>query len=78
MMGCSVVGDTEKPIVVDGMNTGIRSGHAYGIIDVFEITSNIKKHRLLRVRNPWGEIEWLGKWSDRSPEVEMHMKYLKE
>lgn len=50
--------------------TGIMTGHAYGLIDVFEITSEIRTHRLLRVRNPWGEMEWKGKWSDQSDEIQ--------
>lgn len=70
MMGCSVVGDVERQIVIDGVPTGIMTGHAYGIIDLLEITSDQKKHRLLIVRNPWGETEWNGKWSDHSPELE--------
>lgn len=45
------------------------SGHAYGIIDIFEIsdenTKNYhKSHRLLKVRNPWGYGEWKLKWSE--------------
>jgi hypothetical protein len=64
MMGCSVVGDVERQIVIDGVQTGIMTGHAYGVIDLFEITSDQKTHRLLIVRNPWGETEWKGKWSD--------------
>lgn len=34
MMGCSVTGDVEREIIVDGLRTGIMTGHAYGIIDV--------------------------------------------
>ena len=68
-MGCSVVGDVERQIVIDGFKTGIMTGHAYGIIDVFEIESSVKVHRLLRIRNPWGEMEWKGKWSDFSEEI---------
>ena len=65
-MGCSVVGDVERQICIDGFMTGIMTGHAYGLIDLFEIETgpNKQRRRLLRVRNPWGEMEWLGKWSD--------------
>ena len=35
LMGCSVTGGTEKNVVIDGVNTGIMSGHAYGLNDVF-------------------------------------------
>lgn len=76
-MGCSVVGGIEKEVMIDGMyKTGIMSGHAYGILDVFEITSHVRKHRLLRIRNPWGEMEWNGKWSDTSDEVETYKQYI--
>ena len=36
-MGCSAEGETEGFIYIDDENTGIMSGHAYSIIDVFEI-----------------------------------------
>jgi len=44
-------------------------GHAYAIIEILEISApeannSHKSHRLLRIRNPWGQKEWQGKWSD--------------
>ena len=68
-MGCSVTGGTEHAIRIDGVNTGILSGHAYSLNDVFHLEddqkdSERKSHRLMRVRNPWGRGEWQGKWSD--------------
>lgn len=53
------------------------TGHAYGLVDVVElddptIPDEIKTHRLLRCRNPWGKLEWNGKWSDDSEEIEKY------
>lgn len=77
MMGCSKSGGTEGPVFVDGEQCGVLSGHAYGLIDVFEIpdpgmTNERKTHRLLRIRNPWGKGEWKLKWSDESDELDTH------
>lgn len=44
---------------------GILANHAYGILGVQQLDSGV---RLLRVRNPWGEGEWKGAWSDNAPE----------
>lgn len=49
--------------------TGLHSGHAYSITDAIKLKLNpIKTVNLLRIRNPWGENEWTGAWSDRSAE----------
>lgn len=49
---------------------GIAEGHAYSIMDAKEVkgANDVKAHRLLKVRNPWGRKEWTGKWSDGSSE----------
>jgi len=39
-------------------------GHSYSVIQVREVQS----HKLLNIRNPWGNFEWTGRWSDNSPE----------
>ena len=69
LMGCSSNGATEREVVIDGERTGIMSGHAYGLNDVFEIDAKGGKERLLRIRNPWGRTEWNGPWSDYSDEI---------
>lgn len=45
-----------------GARENIVRMHAYSIMEAREI----KGHRLLKVRNPWGEGEWRGAWSDGS------------
>ncbi|KAJ3432911.1 calpain-15 [Anaeramoeba flamelloides] len=42
---------------------GIIKGHAYSILKVVEMDG----HQLLQLRNPWGDTEWTGDWSDKSP-----------
>lgn len=44
-------------------DSGLVPGHAYSIIQAVEY-KNIK---LLNIRNPWGNFEWSGDWSDNSP-----------
>lgn len=39
---------------------GIVPGHAYSII----AAKQYRNTRLLNIRNPWGQFEWDGKWSD--------------
>ena len=38
------------------------SGHAYSILNV----TTYNNERLLKIRNPWGTMEWCGDWGDKS------------
>ncbi len=77
MMGCSVIPNgrnKESEVSMQGHKIGIIAGHAYSILDAFEIPKPRsrkarKTSRLLRIRNPWGNYEWNGKWCDNSEEV---------
>ncbi|XP_063287355.1 calpain-2 catalytic subunit-like [Pelobates fuscus] len=46
---------------------GLVKGHAYSVIGVYEVEKNGGKVQLLQLRNPWGKVEWNGRWSDNSP-----------
>lgn len=41
---------------------GIHGGHAYSVLRAV----NYGKERLMLLKNPWGEQEWNGPWSDGS------------
>ncbi|KAK0124621.1 calpain 2, (m II) large subunit [Cadophora gregata] len=47
-----------------GGRQGIQDGHAYSVLRAVEY----KGERLLMVKNPWGDTEWNGRWSDGSKE----------
>ena len=46
---------------------GLIGLHAYAILDVQEVTTPTGPARLIKMRNPWGNREWTGDWSDESP-----------
>ncbi|XP_053836981.1 calpain-3 isoform X3 [Vidua macroura] len=50
------------------MSCGLVKGHAYSVTAVEEVLFKGEKIRLVRLRNPWGQVEWNGAWSDKSEE----------
>ena len=82
LLGCSIKGyGKEGPQVIDGQPTGLILNHAYGINDIFEFDDAYNKGqkvRLLRLRNPWGNSEWKGAWSDDSPETKKYRKEIEK
>ena len=45
-------------------NTGLISNHAYTLMNLYELKEEGLK--LVKLRNPWGEKEFIGDWSDKS------------
>jgi len=76
LLGCSIIGHGKRgPQVNEGKPSGLILGHSYGINDVFVLQdpeNKDNKFKLLRLRNPWGNSEWLGAWSGESPEMKKY------
>ncbi|XP_063331653.1 calpain-9 [Pelmatolapia mariae] len=67
MMGCSI--DISSSAESEAKtSTGLVKGHAYSITGVEEVNARGQKVKLVRIRNPWGQVEWNGAWSDNSRE----------
>ncbi|XP_036397500.1 calpain-3 isoform X3 [Megalops cyprinoides] len=67
LMGCSI--DSLVPARFETRTvTGLVKGHAYSVTAVEEVRYKETKVRLVRLRNPWGQVEWNGPWSDNSKE----------
>ncbi|KAL0483550.1 calpain [Acrasis kona] len=60
LMGAAISNSSEQQDKI----SGLVAGHAYGILDVRQTAD--RKHRLVKLRNPWGQFEWKGAWCDTS------------
>ncbi|XP_017295028.1 calpain-9 [Kryptolebias marmoratus] len=67
MMGCSI-DITSSAESEAKTTTGLVKGHAYSITGLEEVSFRGQKVKLIRIRNPWGQVEWNGPWSDSSRE----------
>ncbi|XP_077352240.1 calpain-2 catalytic subunit-like [Festucalex cinctus] len=73
LLGCSIniTSDYEAEAVT---NLKLVKGHAYSVTGAEEVHFRGTLVPLVRIRNPWGEVEWIGPWSDGSTE----WKYVSE
>ena len=74
LLGCANTVKDENGNEEEGMgNSGILFNHAYGIQQIKEVDGL----QLIRIRNPWGQGEWTGKFADEDEAWDDH-KGLKE
>uniref|UniRef100_A0A8C0QE20 Calpain-9 n=1 Tax=Canis lupus familiaris TaxID=9615 RepID=A0A8C0QE20_CANLF len=67
LVGCSI--DTRNAAESEARTPfGLIKGHAYSVTGIDQVNFQGQKMELIRVRNPWGQVEWNGSWSDSSSE----------
>uniref|UniRef100_A0A8B9J266 Calpain 9 n=1 Tax=Amazona collaria TaxID=241587 RepID=A0A8B9J266_9PSIT len=67
MVGCSI--DTSSAAESEAKTPfGLIKGHAYSVTGIDEVSYWGRQVQLIRIRNPWGQVEWNGPWSDNSLE----------
>ncbi|XP_059691836.1 calpain-9 isoform X3 [Gavia stellata] len=67
MVGCSI--DISSAAESEAKTPfGLIKGHAYSVTGVNEVNYRGQQVQLIRIRNPWGHVEWNGPWSDNSLE----------
>ncbi|XP_036292238.1 calpain-9 [Pipistrellus kuhlii] len=67
LVGCSI--DIKNSAESEARTPfGLIKGHAYTVTGVDQVRFRGRDTELVRVRNPWGQVEWNGAWSDSSSE----------
>uniref|UniRef100_A0A3Q4N6A2 Calpain 1, (mu/I) large subunit b n=1 Tax=Neolamprologus brichardi TaxID=32507 RepID=A0A3Q4N6A2_NEOBR len=62
LLGCSI--DITNSFDMEAVTfKKLVKGHAYSVTGLRQVSS-----LLIRIRNPWGQVEWTGAWSDNSSE----------
>uniref|UniRef100_A0A8C1JHR7 Calpain 1, (mu/I) large subunit b n=1 Tax=Cyprinus carpio TaxID=7962 RepID=A0A8C1JHR7_CYPCA len=67
LLGCSI--DITSAFDMEAVTfKKLVKGHAYSVTGLREVNFRGSRERLIRIRNPWGQVEWTGAWSDNSSE----------
>ncbi|XP_065598270.1 calpain-8-like isoform X2 [Cyrtonyx montezumae] len=67
LLGCSI--DITRAAETEAITSlKLVKGHAYSVTGAEEVYYRGRLEKLVRLRNPWGEVEWTGAWSDNAPE----------
>uniref|UniRef100_A0A2K6SW73 Calpain 14 n=1 Tax=Saimiri boliviensis boliviensis TaxID=39432 RepID=A0A2K6SW73_SAIBB len=53
------------------LENGLVDGHAYTLTGIRKVTCKHRPEYLVKLRNPWGKVEWKGDWSDSSSKWEL-------
>ncbi|KAM9195566.1 calpain-2 catalytic subunit [Mergus octosetaceus] len=66
LLGCSI--DITSAAETEAVTSQkLVKGHAYSVTGAEEVNFRGSVQKLIRIRNPWGEVEWTGKWNDNCP-----------
>uniref|UniRef100_A0A673J1H4 Calpain-2 catalytic subunit n=1 Tax=Sinocyclocheilus rhinocerous TaxID=307959 RepID=A0A673J1H4_9TELE len=67
LLGCSIdITDSADSEAITSQK--LVKGHAYSVTAAEEVEDRGNLTKLIRIRNPWGQVEWTGAWSDGSSE----------
>ncbi|KAM3863037.1 calpain-2 catalytic subunit-like [Diretmus argenteus] len=67
LLGCSI--DISSSYDLEAVTAlKLVKGHAYSVTGAQEVHLRGSPVQLVRIRNPWGQVEWTGPWSDGSSE----------
>ncbi|XP_062295611.1 calpain-1 catalytic subunit b [Scomber scombrus] len=67
LLGCSI--DITSTFDMEAVTfKKLVKGHAYSVTALRQVDYRGRQERLIRIRNPWGQVEWTGAWSDSSSE----------
>ncbi|XP_078064364.1 calpain-2 catalytic subunit-like, partial [Mustelus asterias] len=65
LMGCSI--DITSAAETEAVTSQkLVKGHAYSLTGAEQVGFRGTQVQLVRIRNPWGQVEWTGAWSDSS------------
>ncbi|EGR31956.1 hypothetical protein IMG5_099180 [Ichthyophthirius multifiliis] len=53
----------------DLQKMGIVKAHAYSLLSAYDLDIGGNDVKLLKLRNPWGDGEWKGKWNDNDEDL---------